>query len=334
MQILDGQTSSDIANGTADKNWLKTTFTGIVDGIVNFFDKTTQQIGLWIDGLTFGGVNLGDWYRSDPVGATAAVTGVGVVAYLGGSLIGAISGAGASIFTMVRSLGVMGSLRAAGSAAFNGLKNGMIWALGHPGALVSRYLAGVTAGAVIRWCVGGAIKLLNFNWQATDKQLDDQVTAAQNALWGVAGSSFGQILGTALCGIAPGAAVVRVNPAKLAAIKEVNQELYEEIFPAVNTLVMSAVNVVRTKAFVEIYKNTRKWIKSNSNFIRNFSPFWADLIDNWGKEGSKPWTINSAIEEKIEEIKNPGFRNFAENAWEEFVDSCTEALFVFSTAFG
>lgn len=326
MNIQDGQTSSDLMNGTADKNWLEKT--------IDFLDVATQKIGLWLDNLSIGGVKLGNWYRADPLSATAAVTGVGVLAYVGGSIAASLVGGAGTVFTMVRSLGFAGSLRAAGGMALNGLRSGLVWAVGHPGALVTKFLAGVTAGAVMRWCVGGAIRLLNFNWNATDKQLDDQVKAAQDNLWGVAGSSFGTLLGTTLCGIVPGAAVVRVNPAKLAAIKEINQELYEEILPAVNSLVMASVNVVRTKAFTEIYKNTRRWIKSNSEFIRNFSPFWADIIKAWGEEGSKPWTINSAIEERIESISDTGLKNFAENAWEEFVDSCTEALFVFSTAFG
>ena len=326
MNIVDGQTSSDILNGTADKSWL--------DTAIQFVDETTQKIGLWIDGLTINGVRLGDWYRADPLSATAAAIGVGVVAYVAGSALAGLVGTGTTILGIVRSIGLSGSLRAAGGIAARGLQSGLAWVTGHAGALATKFIAGITTGAILRWCVGGAVKLLNFNWNETDKQLDDKVKSAQDALWGVAGSAFGQLLGTSLCGILPGAAVVRVNPAKLAAIKEVNEELYEEIFPAVNSLVMATVNIVRTKTFTQLYKNTRRWIKSQSGILRNVSPYWADVVDAWGAEGSKPWTINSAVEESIESISDEGIKNFAENAWEEFVDSCTEALFVFSTAFG
>jgi hypothetical protein len=326
MEIFDGQTSSDILNGTAEKSWL--------DTAIKFVDETTQKIGLWIDGLTINGVRVGDWYRADPLSATAAAIGVGVVAYVAGSAIASLVGTGATVLTLVRSIGLSGSLRAAGGIAARGLQSGLAWVTGHAGALATRFVAGITAGAVLRWCVGGAVKLLNLNWNATDKELDNQIKSAQDALWGVAGSTFGNLLGNSLCGILPGAAVVRVNPAKLAAIKEINQELYEEMLPAVNSLVMASVGVVRVKSFTEVYKNTRRWIKSKSEFLRNYSPFWADVIKAWGEEGSKPWTINSAVEESIESISDAGIKAFAENAWEETIDSCTEALFVFSTAFG
>jgi len=326
MEILDGQTSSDILNGTAEKSWL--------DTAIKFVDETTQKIGLWIDGLTINGVRLGDWYRVDPLSATAAAIGVGVVAYVAGSAIASLIGTGATVLTLVRSIGISGSLRAAGGIAARGLQSGLAWVTGHAGALATRFIAGITAGAVLRWCVGGAVKLLNFNWNATDKELDNQVKSAQDSLWGVAGATFGNLLGNSLCGILPGAAVVRVNPAKLATIKEIDKELYEEMLPAVNNLVMASVGVVRVKTFTQIYKNTRRWIKSKSEFLRNYSPFWADVIKAWGEEGSKPWTINSAVEESIETISDTGIKNFAENAWEEAIDSCTEALFVFSTAFG
>lgn len=326
MEILDGQTSSDILNGTAQKSWL--------DKAIKFVDETTQKIGLWIDGLTINGVKIGDWYRADPLSATAAAIGVGVVAYAAGSAIASLIGTGASVLTLVRSIGLSGSLRAASGIAVRGLQSGLAWVTGHAGALATRFIAGITAGAVLRWCVGGAVKLLNFNWNATDKELDNKIKSAQDGLWGVAGSTFGTLLGNSLCGILPGAAVVRVNPAKLAAIKEVNEELYEEMLPAVNSLVMASVGVVRLKSFTEIYKNTRRWIKSKSEFLRNYSPYWADVVKAWGEEGSKPWTINSAVEESIESISDSGIKAFAENAWEESIDSCAEALFVFSTAFG
>lgn len=322
MEILDGQTSSDILNGTAEQSWL--------DTAIKFVDETTQKIGLWIDGLTINGVRIGDWYRADPLSATAAAIGVGVIAYAAGSAIAGLIGTGTTVLALVRSIGFsnLGGLAAAG------LRSGFAWVVGHAGPLATRFIAGITAGAILRWCVGGTVRLLNFNWNATDKEMDKKMKSAQDGLWGVAGSTFGTLLGTTLCGIVPGAAVVRVNPGKLAAIKEIDQELYEEMLPAVNSLVMSSVNIVKLKSFTEIYKNTRRWIKSKSEFLRNYSPFWADVITAWGEEGAKPWTINSAVKESIETISDTGIKAFAENAWEQTIDSCAEALFVFSTAFG
>jgi hypothetical protein len=326
MIILDTQTASDIYNGTASKSW--------VQGITDFFGNIAAKIGEAIANFQIGDVKFGDWYRDDPLGATAGAILGGTAIYFGGKLVLGVAGTVGRVIGAVRSLGLMGAVRAGASGALRSLGGRALALLGAPGALATRWLAGVTTGALIRWCTGGVVKLLNFNFQATDESLDEQVTAAQNGLWGIVGASFGGILGTALCGIIPGAAVVRINPAKLAAIKEVDEELYEEIMPQLKKLIMGTVNVAKKIGFTQIYKNVRKVIKSQSPLIRNFSPSLANTIEKWGEKGSKPWTINSAVEEKIESIPDEGIKAYYENLWEEFVDSCTEALFVMSTAFG
>jgi len=326
MIIKDGETASDLYNGTASKSW--------VQGITDFFGNIAASIGDAIANFQIGDVKFGDWYRDDPVGATAGAILGGTAMYFGGKLVLGVAGTVGRVIGAVRSLGLMGAARAGAGAGLRWLGSRALATLGAPGALATRWLAGVTTGALIRWCTGGVVKLLNFNFQATDESLDDQVKAAQNALWGMAGSSFGSLAGIALCGIIPGAAVVRINPAKLAAIKEVDEELYEEIMPQVKSLIMGTVNVAKKIGFTQIYKNVRKVIKSQSPLIRNFSPSLANAVEKWGEKGSKPWTINGAVEERIEEIPDEGIRAFYENLWEEFVDSCTEALFVMSTAFG
>jgi len=322
MIIMDGETASDLYNGSAVKTW--------VDGIANFFGNIATKIGEAIANFEIGGVKFGDWYRDDPFGATAGAVLGGTAMYFGGKLVLGVAGTVSRVIGAVRSLGLMGAARA-GAAAVGGQALAL---LGAPGALATRWLAGITTGALIRWCTGGVIRLLNFNFQATDESLDKQVTAAQNSLWGIAGASAGALLGTGLCGIVPGAAVVRINPAKLAAIAEVDKELYEEIMPQVRSMIMGTIRVAQVIGFTQIYKNVRKWIKSKSSTIRQFSPSLANVVDGWGEKSSKPWTINKAVEEKIETIPDEGIKAYYENLYEEFVDSCAEALFVMSTAFG
>ncbi|HLO51227.1 MAG TPA: hypothetical protein VK211_22625, partial [Kamptonema sp.] len=229
MKILDGQTASDIYAGTASKTWM--------ESIGDFFGNIATNIGDWLGNIKIGDVKLGDWYAADPLGAAAGVTLGGVVLYFGGkAVLGGIN-AGRSVISAVRSLGVLGAARAGAGAALRSIGSRAMYYLGHPGALASRLVMGITVGAVMRWVAGSAVRLLNFNWNMSDKELDAQVKAAQNSLWGVAGETLGTVLGTALCGVIPGAAVVRVNPAKLAAIKEVNEELFDEVLPSVNSLV-------------------------------------------------------------------------------------------------
>jgi hypothetical protein len=90
----------------------------------------------------------------------------------------------------------------------------------------------------MRWCAAGAMQLINFNWNQTDAALDKRIETAQAQLWSVAGGNFRALLGTTLCGIAPRRKIMRVNPSKLAAIKEVNEELTRKPYLKYETLLM------------------------------------------------------------------------------------------------
>ncbi len=325
MQIIDGQTSSDYFNGTAEKTW--------TDKLGDFFNSATAWIGDVIGNIKIGDVRLGDWYAADPTGAAAGVTLGGIFIYLGGkAVVGAAQSLG-SLINACRSLGVLGSLKAAAQV----IGGQALYLLGHPGALLSRLVTGVTVGAVMRWCAAGAMKLINFNWNQTDAALEKRIETAQAQLWSVAGGTLGALLGTTLCGIAPGVRIMRVNPSKLAAIKEVNEELYEEALPQIRNLINATLRVASTKAFVEIYKNSRKLLKSFSPTIRKI-PLIGETIsgwlDKWGAPDAKPWSINSGVQSVIKTISDENIREFYEEAWENFLESCQEAVFVLSTAFG
>jgi hypothetical protein len=329
MQILDNETASAIYAGKADQDWLTK--------IGNFFDKITAKIGDIIGNIEIGGVNLGDWYATDAVGAAAAVTLGGVVVYLGGqAVVGTVSSI-SSLVAAVRSVGVLGTLRAGASSVLSNLGSRAMYLLGHPGALISRFIAGITTGAIMRWCAGRALRLINFNWNESDQQLDAKVKAAERNLWSIAGGTLGTLAGTALCGVVPGAAIVRVNPSKLAAIKEVDEELYEEMLPAIRNLVMATLRVGTTKTFTSIYKNSRRMLKSASPMFRSI-PLIGDTLgswlDAWGAPDSKPWSINLGVQAVIKTIKDENIQQFFEELWEEFLESCTESVFVLSTAFG
>jgi len=325
MQILDGQTTSDYFNGTAEKSW--------TDKLGDFFNSATAFIGDVIGNIKIGDVRLADWYAEDPNGAAAGVTLGGIFIYLGGKAVVGAYQSVSSLIAACRSLGVLGSLRAGVQA----VGSRALYLLGHPGALLSRLVTGVTVGAVMRWCAAGAMRLINFNWNQTDAALEKRIEAAQAQLWNVAGGTLGALLGTTLCGIAPGVRIMRVNPSKLAAIKEVNEELYEEALPQIRNLINATIRVGSTKAFVEIYKNSRKFLKSLSPTI-NKIPLIGETIsgwlDKWGAPDAKPWSINSGVMSVIKTISDDNIQEFYEEAWEEFLESCQEAVFVLSTAFG
>lgn len=267
------------------------------------------------------------WWQDDPVGATAgataAVLSVGVVVVVGGALIGNVAGGIAAL----RTLKLM-------TLAKN--------------ALYAATAAGVV-GTLIRFGVRGVQRLWTFNWNVTDSQIRQQQQSIITTLYGQLGEALGSAAGTLLCGSAPieiakRSNLVKVNPMMLAKIREITEfdpqsdnygELYEEVMENMRALVNVGTRAFSQIMFMESYKNIRKWIK---NYSKNAKlgllfPGLANIIEKWGEEGSQAWSFASAMEESIENISNDNLRNFTEEFYEAFTDSCTESAMIISYVF-
>lgn len=188
---------------------------------------------------------------------------------------------------------------------------------------------------IMSFITSNAMMLLNFNIQASDQELD-----AQNSrfvgLAGQAGSVVGQSLGWLACGIAPTAGLAIYNPAQASLVlKEVGEEAIEEISGELMALARTAQRQLQRAAFGQAFKMARAALKDPNNplYPMLVAKFGKKTIDDWGKPGNKPWTINNAVEEYIETYKSPEIQAFLEEAWEEFQDGCMEASLTFATAY-
>lgn len=187
---------------------------------------------------------------------------------------------------------------------------------------------------LMQWLTSGAMFLLNFNIQATDKQLDKEGNFV--ALAGQAGGALGKALGWAACGVAPTAGLAVYNPTKAKRVLlEVGNEAREEIVEELMVLVQTAQRQMMRQQFNKRFKNIRSFLKNPNN------PFYPVLtkalgqktIDNWGKAGNEPWSINIGVEKYIESYQTPEIREFLEEYWEEFIDGCQEASLTFANAY-
>lgn len=187
---------------------------------------------------------------------------------------------------------------------------------------------------LMQWLTSGAMFLLNFNLQATDTQLDKEGNFV--AVAGQAGGLLGKALGWMACGIAPTAGLAVYNPTMAKRVLlEVGEEAREEILEELVTLVKTAQRQITKQQFNKRFKNVRAFLKDPKN------PFYPLLtkalgqktIDNWGKEGNQPWSINIGVENYIESYQTPEIREFLEEFWEEFIDGCQEASLTFANAY-
>jgi hypothetical protein len=170
----------------------------------------------------------------------------------------------------------------------------------------------------------------NFNWNATDKDLQNQLQAKINVLAVKSAGVLGNAFGWAACGALPGAAIFVFNePLGAKILKDVAAEGLEELLDGIKGLAYDAfvagIYALATWAFT----NVRKLIKSQSALIgKIFGSSKEAMIKSWGEKGSKPWSFASAFDTQLEKISNETLRNAVEEFFEEAVESCVEAGYV------
>lgn len=170
---------------------------------------------------------------------------------------------------------------------------------------------------------------INFNFGASDSQLEAQLRGQWNAYAGQFGGLVGSSLGWVLCGVVPGAIIFKFNSAMGAhVLKEVGEEALDEISANVAFLAQTGTRNLARAGFIRQFKNLRRWVNRPDSPVYGLLP--SSLIEAW--ETGKSWTIAQQIEEKIESIPNQALENFVEEVWEEAGDSCIEAGYVVAGA--
>jgi hypothetical protein len=136
-----------------------------------------------------------------------------------------------------------------------------------------------------------------------------------------------------ICGVAPTAAIAVFNePLALYVLKNVGEEAAEEIAGyAANFIRLTLLKTVKS-AFVEIYKNYRSILRPAAlgvaQLLVNFGILLQESVDKANKNRNEPWTFAGALEETIDEIKDPIQQAEAEEFWEELGEACIEAGYV------
>lgn len=176
--------------------------------------------------------------------------------------------------------------------------------------------------------------IFNFNINATDKQLEDQIKAAEIALAGARGALKGTTLGYLVCGIAPTATIAVVNePLALYLLAKVGEEAAEEIASKAAALINLQNQKNAQTAFYHFFKNNRAIIRNailgSAKVLQFFRvPIDDEAIEKANKQRDQPWSLANAMDESIERIADPSQRAETEEFWEEFGEACIEAGYI------
>jgi hypothetical protein len=207
------------------------------------------------------------------------------------------------------------------------------------GWLVGRLASGLQFSFTAVWgmFVSTATFIYNFNWNASDVQLDTHLQAMKNILASQLGGTIGNAIGYLACGVAPAAAIAAFNePLGLYLLSQVTEEALEEFLSNFAILIRQSIVIGAQYLLVNVFKSTRRALKDyfknpNSAQSRLFSNIFGsgfnDAVKTWG-DGKKPWSFRSAVEDAIESIKDPVLENFVEELYEEALDACVEAGYV------
>jgi hypothetical protein len=206
----------------------------------------------------------------------------------------------------------------------NGLKGFGVWSF-------TALMAQIQSASMFLW---------NFNFNATDAEIDQQFANFQSVLGGLLGGTIGNALGWLVCGAGTGMVLMRFNKLLAARVlAEVGEEALDEVVANVRMLAMQSIQTYWRWEMLQKFKMGRRAVKTmfrdpNGFLSKAFKLLGGDpaKVKNWGETGSKPWSFALATEAWIESIKSDYWQNFTEELIEEFFDSCSEAFYVVAGA--
>lgn len=170
---------------------------------------------------------------------------------------------------------------------------------------------------------------INFDFGASDAALEAQLKGQWNAYAAQLGGVVGNSLGWVLCGVIPGAFLVKFNAVMGARVlKEVGEEALDEIAGNINFLVQAGTRNLARAGFIRQFQNLRRWLNNPTHPLHYLLP--ESLREAWAT--GRSWTIAQQIENRIETIENQAWQNFVEEFWEETGDACIEAGYVVAGA--
>lgn len=194
----------------------------------------------------------------------------------------------------------------------------------------------LSAKNIFQQLVGGFQRIWNFNWNASDAELQaiqKSGSVAVASAWGTAvGRVGGWVAGIAigygvsmLCPVIGGAALARA--VSLAVAPEALQEIGEGIFNAIRVTASATAQNVAIGAFINFRKNIRKM--PQEKLAKIVGEKRAKMIrEEWGKEGGPIISLAEGRERWVERFKKEETRAFMDAAADEFGDAFIEAGFI------
>lgn len=174
--------------------------------------------------------------------------------------------------------------------------------------------------------------LYNFNWLVSDAEIDAQIKAGFDSLYGLLGATTGRAMATLVCGALPGVASLAINRGVAAAVFDaVADDAKDELVGQIASLANATFRAFMTAQIKKQFKSARRYLKKKPN--HPISKILREKMGEkgfyeWGKKSGQSFTLANHVEERVEKIKDPRLRNFTEEFLEEFSEGCIEIGYV------
>lgn len=185
-------------------------------------------------------------------------------------------------------------------------------------------------GSALIWIKDTLEEIANFDFNKTDEELRDEIKSRNEALMGTFGGLAGRGLGSVVAvtiGVGTSLVVPIIGGRALATslFESVSGEMLQEFWEETQSALGTIGETIKANTVAKLYMHGRQAIKrmpfdALSNLVGDEGAVF--IKRSWGAAGSPSWTLVGWRDQKIEEIKKDGWRNF----WEEFIDEGWDAF--------
>lgn len=198
-------------------------------------------------------------------------------------------------------------------------------------------------GNMLRAVTKARAFLYNYNWNMSDKQIDQRQEGLITGLAGQWGEAAGTAVASRFVGGLASESLLKMQPkcmrtdpsiaGKLRQLQKLSwkdpEGIYEEAIDNLKAALRSSKTVATGWAFMEMYQNGRKWIKT----LNAQQPGGGNAtVAKWGEENSDPFSFSGAVE-KWTDTMPPLQKAFTSEAIEAFMTEFDRSLLVVASAF-
>lgn len=190
--------------------------------------------------------------------------------------------------------------------------------------------------AAMGWLEGRIESLKNFNWNATDKDIERLAKSQNQAIAAAWGGLIGQGLGY-VAGIAVGVGVGVVCPVigggalARAIASAVSLEAIEELGQNLGQVIVQTIGALANSLLLNGYKSYRNFLRraDRDTLKQIYNDDTITFIKNeWGQEGEPDLSFNAVMDRQVDKIKDRNVKVFVEEALEEGWDSFIDSTFI------